>query len=72
AHPFVLEDLASINKCAYFDYQRDRVFARSSDVVRKARRSKDIRQHVLPKENKVIEIQLAKSDLTGIGHSGRC
>jgi hypothetical protein len=25
---FLLEDFVKINECAYFDYQRDRVFAR--------------------------------------------
>jgi predicted RecB family nuclease len=33
---FTLEDFDHINRCAYFDYQRERVFLRTSGVVRRA------------------------------------
>jgi predicted RecB family nuclease len=45
---FVHEDFALINKSAYFDYQRERVFVRSSRVLRKhwGRRTKGTRSKV--------------------------
>jgi predicted RecB family nuclease len=35
--PFVHPDYEYINKCAYFDYQRDRVYIRTSKTLRKRR-----------------------------------
>jgi predicted RecB family nuclease len=35
--PFVHPDYEYINKCAYFDYQRDRVYIRTSKILRKRR-----------------------------------
>ena len=37
---FVLPDFARISKCAYFDYQRDRVLFRTSPAVKRANRRK--------------------------------
>ena len=37
---FALPDLAIINNCAYFDYQRERVFLRTNDTIRKAQNRK--------------------------------
>jgi len=36
---FVLEDLAYINKCAYFDYQREKVFVRTNKNLRNVKKS---------------------------------
>jgi predicted RecB family nuclease len=33
---FTLEDFDHINRCAYFDYQREKVFLRTNEVVRRA------------------------------------
>jgi predicted RecB family nuclease len=33
---FALEDFDHVNRCAYFDYQREKVFVRTNDVVRRA------------------------------------
>ena len=33
--PFVHPDYEYINKCAYFDYQRERVYIRTSKILRK-------------------------------------
>lgn len=37
---FAIEDFDHVNRCAYFDYQREKVFVRSSRVIEKARRSR--------------------------------
>ena len=39
--PFVHPDYEYINKCAYFDYQRDRVYIRTSKTLRKRRAGKE-------------------------------
>ena len=36
-HKFALPDLEIINNAAYFDYQREKVFLRTNDAIRKAR-----------------------------------
>ena len=33
---FAFQDLDHVNRCAYFDYQREKVFLRTSDAVRRA------------------------------------
>jgi predicted RecB family nuclease len=33
---FALEDFDQVNRCAYFDYQRERVFLRTNEAVRRA------------------------------------
>ena len=38
--PFVHPDYEYINKCAYFDYQRDRVYIRTSKTLRKRQHGK--------------------------------
>jgi predicted RecB family nuclease len=47
---FVLPELDQINKCAYWDYQRDRIYIRSSVHLRRAARQKrrKMRRHILP------------------------
>ena len=48
---FVLPELEQINKCAYWDYQRDRIYIRSNSRLRRvARRNqrKKLRRRVLP------------------------
>jgi hypothetical protein len=52
---FVLPDFARISKCAYFDYQRDRVLFRTSPAVRKANLRKERLRRPVCKVNQVIE-----------------
>jgi predicted RecB family nuclease len=42
---FVLPDFARVSKCAYFDYQRDKVLLRTNPAVRKAARRQARRRH---------------------------
>src|ERR1019366_7919730 len=37
---FVLPELAQINKCAYWDYQRDRIYIRSNPLLRRVAKRK--------------------------------
>ena len=37
---FIFEDLAYINKCAYFDYQREKVFVRTNEEFKKINKRK--------------------------------
>jgi Transposase IS66 family/RNase_H superfamily len=53
---FALADFSKINECAYFDYQHDRIFARSSrrpSIKQKCRQSKDFSRRI----NKIIEVR---------------
>jgi predicted RecB family nuclease len=53
---FFLPELDRINRCAYFDYQRDRVFVRTSRVIRDAvrrKRRKEAKSRV--KVNRTVE-----------------
>ena len=36
--PFAHADFAHVNRCAYFDYQRERVYVRSSPAIRRSQR----------------------------------
>ena len=54
---YALEDFRTINRLAYFDYQRDRVFARSQ---RKYIRSLGKQKRVSIKPNKTITLRAAK------------
>lgn len=55
---FILEDFDHVNRCAYFDYQREKVFLRTSKAIRRAchRHSKSTTRAKLP-VNKEIEIR---------------
>src|SRR5204863_5569261 len=52
---FFCPELARINKCAYSDYQREKVYLRTSPAVRKSLRrgERSARKHL--RENAVIE-----------------
>ncbi len=59
---FILPDFKHINKCAYFDYQREKVFLRTSKAIRKdciarARRRRKIKKL---RPNRVIWIRSKK------------
>jgi len=56
---FVLPDFEHINSCAYFDYQRERLFLRASRSVRKAKpRKKEKRRRV--RVNRTIKVRSKK------------
>jgi predicted RecB family nuclease len=52
---FFCPDLAHINKCAYSDYQRDKVYLRTSPAVRKSLRRKQRAGKKCPKVNQTVE-----------------
>lgn len=52
---FFCPELAHINKCAYSDYQRERVYLRTSPAMRKSRRRKQRAAKVRPKANEQVE-----------------
>ena len=55
---FVLPDLDVVNKCAYFDYQREKVYLRTSAVIRAAHtREKKARRTTNPRINRTIEVR---------------
>jgi hypothetical protein len=58
---FALPDLEFVNQCAYFDYQREKVFLRTNDAIRKADsiKKKNKRTRKL-RINKVIEVRSRK------------
>ena len=61
---FVLPDFEHINSCAYFDYQREKVFLRASGSVRKPRsRRKEKRRRV--RVNRTITVRSNKCPLCG-------
>jgi hypothetical protein len=62
---FALEDFAVINERAYFDYQRDRVYSRSYDGIKKANRIKKNRRPASYRPNKLIEIAVARCPSCG-------
>jgi predicted RecB family nuclease len=55
---FAIQDFDRVNRCAYFDYQREKVYLRTSEVVRKAclRQRKRKKQAKLP-VNREVEIK---------------
>jgi hypothetical protein len=55
---FTLEDFDHVNRCAYFDYQRERVFLRTSKAIRRAcpRHRDQMKEPKLP-VNREIEIR---------------
>ncbi len=52
---YVLPEFARITKCAYFDYQRDRVLFRTSPAVRRANRRKKREARAAFKVDRVVE-----------------
>jgi len=52
---FVLKDLERASTCAYFDYQRERVFVRTSRKMANAEKANKKKEHLLP-VNKRIEV----------------
>ena len=61
---FALKDLERVSNCAYFDYQRERVFVRTDKKVAKlVKRAK--KKPPAPKPNQVIELTCEKCVLCG-------
>jgi predicted RecB family nuclease len=57
---FAIDDFRTIADCAYFEYQRNKVFFRTSPNVKKALRQKCKRKSLKPKPNAVIELSARK------------
>jgi predicted RecB family nuclease len=57
---FVLPELDFVNKCAYFNYQREKVFVRTNKAIKGTRRFNRTGRGKAPKPNALVEI-LAKS-----------
>ena len=54
---FVLQDFDHVNRCAYFDYQRDKVFIRTNAAVRQAcLRQRRRKKRAKPPPNQEVEI----------------
>jgi hypothetical protein len=52
-----LQDFGQINECAYFDYQRNHVFARDREARRGRTRKLQMKRDLSHKINKVIEVR---------------
>jgi hypothetical protein len=60
-HSFVLDDFKFINECAYFDYQRERIFLRTNKTIRKAtNKTKRKMRARRPRVNRTIEVLCKK------------
>jgi predicted RecB family nuclease len=57
---FFSKELAEINKCAYSDYQRERIYLRTSPEVRKSLQRKQREDKKRPKADKVLECSRPK------------
>ncbi len=57
---FVSEDLEHINKCAYFDYQREKIFVRTNKKLKKIKTYRTIYQSRAYKINKRILLPVVK------------
>jgi predicted RecB family nuclease len=55
---FALPDLEFVNRCAYFDYQRDKIFLRTNDAIRAVSKRKERARKL--RINKVIEVRSRK------------
>jgi predicted RecB family nuclease len=54
---FLFDDLKYINDCAYFDYQRDRIYARTDKVLKRRLKRKSKRNNSGMKPNRTIEVK---------------
>ncbi|HEX3147565.1 MAG TPA: IS66 family transposase [Gemmataceae bacterium] len=57
---FALPEFAGITKCAYFDYQRDKVLCRTNPAVKESLRRKDRCRGRAPRVNRVVDCQDVK------------
>lgn len=56
--PYALEDLEHVNKCAYFNYQREKVFVRTNPHIRTLNKNvQALRQKGSNRPNKVLYIE---------------
>ena len=53
-NPFFSPDMEWINRCAYFDYQRERIYIRTSNLVKRSERRKQQRQRTTSRVNKEV------------------
>jgi predicted RecB family nuclease len=58
---YALEDLEHVNKCAYFDYQREKVFVRTNPLIKTLNKNvQALRQKGSNRPNKVLYIELKR------------
>jgi predicted RecB family nuclease len=62
---FVFPELDFVNKCAYFDYQREKVFVRSNNELRRISRRKTIGKTNNLKPNTCIKLECRKCPSCG-------
>jgi predicted RecB family nuclease len=53
---YALPDFESINKCSYFDHQRDRVFVRTHPHINAIKNRRERKRRRFPKPNKIVVI----------------
>ena len=58
--PFVHPDYEYINNCAYFDYQRERVYVRTSKTLRKRRAGKKPSQNRTLKASQQVMVEASQ------------
>ena len=57
---FALEDLEHVNKCAYFDYQREKVFVRTASHIKALKKQNNRKKSTRLRPNKVVNIEVTK------------
>ena len=57
---FVFPELDFVNKCAYFDYQQEKVFVRTNRALRGIRSRKATQRKKIPKPNTCVELLCAR------------
>jgi predicted RecB family nuclease len=57
---FAVPELEYVNRCAYFDYQRDKVFLRTNKTLRRVRARKERRRGKRPRINRRIVIRSSR------------
>lgn len=68
---FALQDFDHVNRCSYFDYQRDKVFVRTSKAVRRACLSQRKRRKQATKKGRVNREVVITSDYCPFCKSNR-
>lgn len=58
---YAIEDFKHVNNCAYFDYQREKVFIRTAPHIKALKKKNQYQCHKKPTQpNKVVDIEVAK------------
>jgi predicted RecB family nuclease len=58
---FVIEDFKHVNKCAYFDYQREKIFIRTEPHIKALKKKKQYHPYMKPSlPNKKVKIEVER------------